>query len=65
MKYYKYFSTGFLSLQTALNQQVLGDYVSGTPPLAAPIPFPVAAYSHNLFFNFAGNLIGKGVGLDP
>lgn len=65
-KYFKYYSSGFVSLQQALNHRILElatlDLATRLDPPRAPaaygVPFPVAAYSHNPFFNFAGNLIG-------
>ena len=57
--YWPYYSTGFLSLQSALNQHTLSQHTTNqTAPLAVGVPFPVPAYVHNTFFNFAGNLIG-------
>ena len=60
-EFWPYYSSGFLSLQSALNQHVLlANTAEPTlpPPLAVGIPFPIEAFTHNTFFNFAGNLIG-------
>lgn len=59
-KYFNYYASGFLSLQLAVNDRILeltrGSGAGG--PSAYGVPFPVDGYKHNLFFNFAGNLIG-------
>lgn len=61
-KYFNYYASGFLSLQLAVNDRVLELACGGGGGAAAPpaygVPFPVDGYKHNLFFNFAGNLIG-------
>ncbi|KAL1503435.1 hypothetical protein AB1Y20_011923 [Prymnesium parvum] len=63
-KFYTYYSSGFLSLQSAINSHIYANQ-SGVDPAAAAaalppfgVPFPTAAYTHNVFFNFAGNLVG-------
>ena len=55
-----YYSSGFLSLQHALNDAILARETGGAlrPPSAYGVPFPVPAYQHSVFFDFAGNLIG-------
>ena len=58
--FFQYYASGFLSLQTALSTLIL-DGAGGTPqPVPWPygVPFPIAAYEHDAFFDFAGNLIG-------
>ena len=58
--FFQYYASGFLSLQTALNTAIYN--ASGANVTAVPwpygVPYPIAAYTHNLFFNYAGNLIG-------
>eukprot|EP00967_Tisochrysis_lutea_P131679 scaffold229164_cov27-Tisochrysis_lutea.AAC.7 len=58
-KFFNYYASGFLSLQLAVNSRIF-ELTSGSDssPSIYGVPFPVDAYKHNLFFNFAGNLIG-------
>ena len=55
----RYYSSGFLSLQLAVDDQILraAGGEAGLPSAYA-FPFPIAAYAHNPFFDFAGNLVG-------
>ena len=67
-RYYQYYSSGFLSLQSDLNSKILNSSAarSAVPPGDAPArdfmpygaPLLIEAYKHNTFFDFAGNLIG-------
>ena len=61
-KFFTYYSSGFLSLQAALNAHIYtlqpGYDTLNQPPFAYGVPFPIKAYTHNQFFDFAGNLIG-------
>ena len=54
---FHYYQDGFLTLQQAINAYIL-ERNSLASPLAYGIPLPIPAYSHNTFFDFAGNLIG-------
>ena len=58
--FFQFYASGFLSLQTALNTAIYN--ASGANVSAVPwpygVPYPIAAYTHNVFFNYAGNLIG-------
>jgi len=60
-KFYPYYASGFLSLQTALNSHIYANQSGANispSPLAFGVPFPVKGYTKNTFFDFAGNLIG-------
>ena len=52
--------SAFLWLQTAVNTLILDGAGGAGQPVPWPygVPFPIAAYQHNVFFDFAGNLIG-------
>ncbi|KAL1529554.1 hypothetical protein AB1Y20_000498 [Prymnesium parvum] len=59
--YQQYISSGFLSLQLSLNLQILANRsanASSSAPDAFAVPFPTAAYTHAIFYDVAGNLIG-------
>lgn len=53
----EYYQHGFLTLQHAIDSYILSNR-SVEAPMAYGMPFPINAYSHNIFFDFAGNLIG-------
>ena len=60
----RYYSSGFLSLQLAIDEEILHlmaireERAKELVPSAYGVPFPIPSYSHNAFFDFAGNLIG-------
>ena len=56
--YYGYYGSGFLSLQASLNGLIRAQYSDSSGLDVVGVPYPTAAYEQNLFFEFAGNLIG-------
>eukprot|EP00850_Spirogloea_muscicola_P017011 SM000142S00525 [mRNA] locus=s142:89468:101029:- [translate_table: standard] len=62
--YKQYYTSGFLSLQTALNQYMyenLTETKANTPYPRGPLwgaPFPIAKYSHNPFYDAVGPTMG-------
>ena len=62
-KFVTYYASGFLSLQTALDEQIMiEEDVPGTNHglgfFSYGMPFPVPAYAHNTFLDHAGSLVG-------
>eukprot|EP00850_Spirogloea_muscicola_P018780 SM000176S03111 [mRNA] locus=s176:35560:47252:+ [translate_table: standard] len=62
--YKQYYTSGFLSLQTALNQYMHEDLTetkANSPYPRGPLwgaPFPIAKYSHNPFYDAVGPTMG-------
>ena len=56
----RYYASGFLSLQAAVNAAILGEHSSGLPAGGHLYgsPYPIPRFTHNQFFDHAGSVVG-------